>query len=75
MDDAMSATVGQKVVVSGEPVCPLRSFPDGKVRIKSRPGKAIRLYVRNKEGIQEFCVKEVDGYWEPAFRIARNING
>lgn len=68
---------GIAIVVSGSPILPLRNWPRGRLRIKTRPGRAVRVYVKTKNAIQEFCVKEqktIHGnYWVPAFRTGRNI--
>jgi hypothetical protein len=54
------------------PVLPLRHFPQGKVRVRLRPGEVPTVYVRNAEGITAFLPHEVDGHWEPLLTLGKN---
>ena len=64
--------IGTQVVLSGEPKKPLRGFPPGKIRLKETPGDAIRAFVRpRKGGVMEFCIKEHEGFWWPAFQVGK----
>ena len=52
---------------------PTKGFPDGKIRWRMRDGEYILARVKTVEGIREFLVCEIDGYWMPNGEIGRNI--
>jgi hypothetical protein len=54
---------------------PAKGFPDGRIRWRLRNDEAVLARVRTSDGIREFCVKEEDGFWMPAFESGgRNSN-
>lgn len=72
----MSTGVIQKGIhlVIGIPlvVKPLVLFPEGKKRIRMRNNDAVRVFVKTKDGITEYVIKECEGGWMPAFRTRVN---
>lgn len=63
---------GIEVVIGVQNPLPLSGFPFGKIKIKQRTGKAVKVYVKTKDSIRCFCVKKLQNLWCPAFEIGRN---
>jgi len=66
MKQSNAATVigGVPLVYGVREPLPLRGFPEGRTRIRMRPGKFVRVYVRPPDGgVREFVVQERDGAW------------
>ena len=56
--------IGTPLVYGVREPLPLRGFPEGRARIRMRPGKFVRVYVRPLAGgVREFVVQERDGAW------------
>jgi len=55
-------------------VDPLRveGFPEGRVKIRIRPGEFVRIFIKTQNGIREFYPKEENGKWVPNIEKARN---
>jgi hypothetical protein len=60
------------VVFGVQEPLPLRGFPQGRYKIKMRNTDFARVFVRSKDGIREFCINEVNGYWEACYEQASN---
>ena len=58
--------IGMPLVIGMTSILPLCGFPEGRVKIRMRPGHAVRVYVRTVSGdIHEYVITEVDGQWHP----------
>ena len=65
--------VGVPVVIGvHKTISDLVVFPHGKIKIRMRPGCAVRVYVRTDNGILDYAIKNVDGKWLPVFLVGRN---
>jgi hypothetical protein len=53
---------------------PAKGFPDGKIRWRIRSDNLVLARVRTIDGIREFVVQEVDGYWMPLAEKGRNAD-
>jgi hypothetical protein len=51
---------------------PLRGFPEGKLEMRIRLDDFVKVRVGTTDGIREFVVKEVDGFWEPWIETEKN---
>jgi hypothetical protein len=67
-------TVGTIIAYGLKPPLPMRGFPAGRVRIRARNDEFVLVRVRTTEGIREYYVREVDGFWEPAFEKGFNLS-
>jgi hypothetical protein len=64
-----------RVELSRKPICtpvfgvcekkPLCFFPSGRAKIRMRDEDFIRVFIKSKNGIRQFLVKECGDYWEP----------
>jgi len=52
---------------------PTRGFPPGKLRLRMRTREFVRARVKTPDGIEEFAVKEQDGFWVPAHVTGSNL--
>ena len=43
---------------------PITDVPDGKHRLKMRPGCAVRLFVRTANGIHRFWLEDLGDTWK-----------
>jgi len=68
----MAILVGEPIVYGIQDVLPLKDFPEGKYRIRLRNYDWARVYVKTKESIREFLVKEQEGSWIPAVEVGSN---
>lgn len=53
---------------------PTKGFPHGKVRFKFRTGEFAVAYVKTKDGIRMFYVKDEGDSWTAGPEIARNLD-
>jgi len=67
-------SVGTIIAYGSKPPLPMRGFPAGRVRIRARNDDFVLVRVRTTDGIHEYYVREVDGFWEPAFEKGFNLS-
>lgn len=67
-------TIGAIIAFGSKQLLPLRGFPLGKTRVRARNDEFVLVRVRTTDGIREYYVTEVNGFWEPAIEKGFNLS-
>jgi len=68
-----AAVLGKTLPYGTDSNLPLKGFPEGRARIRTRNDDFVRVFIRPPVGgVMEFVVEEKDGCWVPYIKLAEN---